>query len=334
MLAAANASVAGFLEYGVFMAKGALEAGVTSKTRFLPARKPFSRAVAARPAGRPTGSRRPRAAPRSVLRVRGGPEQSRCRSLLYLGQPLEGYDSPGDDTKAQIETYLKYFEDVEEDLWDHFGVDSTPLKSAYLEKWTKGGVEVRLFAWLLQRLEWLRLQQMDMVFMLCTIIFVGLWVRVHTGSCAYTGAAMGQILMSIPVTAFFYRAVLRFEYFAFLHLCSIFFVLGVGADDNFVLLDAWRQAKTDVPAVEDADETTLRRLVYAFSRTLEAVFNTSLTTAVAFLCLSASPLMPARAPRRDRSGGAATPRPRHGCIVLRDAAAATRTYRRVGAAKL
>ena len=105
---------------------------------------------------------------------------------------------------------------------------------------------------------------------------------------------MGQIMMSVPVTAFFYRQVFRFEYFAFLHLCSIFFVLGIGADDNFVILDAWKQSFTDVPAVEDPDETTLRRLLYAFSRTMEAVFNTSMTTAVAFLCLGWSPLMPVR----------------------------------------
>ena len=100
--------------------------------------------------------------------------------------------------------------------------------------------------------------------------------------------------MSVPITAFVYRFVFRFEYFAFLHLCSIFFVLGIGADDNFVLLDAWKQSFVDVPEVESPDETTLRRLLYSFSRTMEAVFNTSLTTAVAFLCLGLSPLMPVR----------------------------------------
>ncbi|KAH8058615.1 hypothetical protein JL722_5836 [Aureococcus anophagefferens] len=220
MVAAANSSVAGLLENGVYMENGALEAGLTTKTR----------------------------------------------SLLYVGQPLEGYDSTTDDTEAQLLKYLDFFGDVELDWWDLFGVEST----------------------------WLRMQEMDSVYMLFTILFVTFWVRIHTGSCAYTAACMAQILMSVPITAFVYRFVFRFEYFAFLHLCSIFFVLGIGADDNFVLLDAWKQSFVDVPEVESPDETTLRRLLYSFSRTMEAVFNTSLTTAVAFLCLGLSPLMPVR----------------------------------------
>ncbi|KAH8095328.1 hypothetical protein JL720_2621 [Aureococcus anophagefferens] len=214
MVAAANSSVAGLLENGVYMENGALEAGATTK---------------AEPA--------------------------------LVGQPLEGYDSTTDDTEAQLLKYLDFFGDVELDCG-----------------------------------EWLRMQEMDSVYMLFTILFVTFWVRIHTGSCAYTAACMAQILMSVPITAFVYRFVFRFEYFAFLHLCSIFFVLGIGADDNFVLLDAWKQSFVDVPEVESPDETTLRRLLYSFSRTMEAVFNTSLTTAVAFLCLGLSPLMPKVAP--------------------------------------
>ena len=33
---------------------------------------------------------------------------------------------------------------------------------------------------------------------------------------------------------------------------------------------------------------------YTFSRTMDTVFNTSLTTALAFLCLVLSPIMPVR----------------------------------------
>ena len=61
---------------------------------------------------------------------------------------------------------------VEEDLFDLFGVASTIIKSAYLEPWERGTVEFRCFAWLFQRLEWLRMQAMDSVFMLFTIVFV------------------------------------------------------------------------------------------------------------------------------------------------------------------
>ena len=40
-------------------------------------------------------------------------------------------------------------------------------------------MDFRCFAWLLQRLEWLRMQGMDSLYMLLTICFVGFWVRIH-----------------------------------------------------------------------------------------------------------------------------------------------------------
>ena len=253
MVAAANASTAGRLTHGMFMAKGAIETGLSPKTR----------------------------------------------SLLYVGAPLENFASTTDRTAEQYDTYQEYVEKVETKLMAHFGVAGSVVRSAYLEPWTRDGLEFKAFSYLLQRLEWLRLQEMDSLWMAITICFVALWIRVHTGSLKFAAAATLQILLSIPVTALIYRYIIGFEYFAFLHLCSIFVVLGIGADDNFVLLDAWRQASNDVPS---GDEAVLRRLLYAFDRARDAIFNTSLTTAVAFLCLGASPWRP----RARRATGAAS----------------------------
>ena len=61
MLSAANSSVAGLLQYGVFMQKGAIEAGTSYKTR----------------------------------------------SLLYLGQPIEGFKSETYKPKRQQKRYMK-----------------------------------------------------------------------------------------------------------------------------------------------------------------------------------------------------------------------------------
>ena len=129
MVQAANSSVMGYLENGIFMTHGTLETGRTAKTR----------------------------------------------SLVYVGMPLDGYESPSDEPEKQLQEYLKYYAAVEEDLFDLFGVASTIIKSAYLEPWERGTVEFRCFAWLFQRLEWLRMQAMDSVFMLFTIVFVAFW---------------------------------------------------------------------------------------------------------------------------------------------------------------
>merc|ERR1711968_341386 len=61
---------------------------------------------------------------------------------------------------------------------------------------------------------------------------------------------------------------------------------GVGADDVFVLVDAWKQSKK-----ENDKDYLLKRVSYSYHRTYRAVFNTSLTTAMAFVGTGISPLM-------------------------------------------
>lgn len=75
---------------------------------------------------------------------------------------------------------------------------------------------------------------------------------------------------------------------------AIFLVLGIGADDLFVMIDGWRQTELDVPQLpkEALEEWYHRRLAVAYSRTMQAVFNTSFTTAMAFISTAISPIMP------------------------------------------
>ena len=135
-LISTQASTAGRLAHGMFMAKGAIDTGLSPKTR----------------------------------------------SLLYVGAPLEGFASTTDRTAEQYDTYQEYVEKVEKKLMAHFGVSGSIVRSAYLQPWTRDGLEFKAFSYLLQRLEWLRLQEMDSLWMAITICFVALWIRVHTGS--------------------------------------------------------------------------------------------------------------------------------------------------------
>merc|ERR1711865_768724 len=78
-----------------------------------------------------------------------------------------------------------------------------------------------------------------------------------------------------------------------MHILAIFLVLGVGADDVFVLTDGWKQSVRDVVPVpgETKKERLVRRMTYAYGRTASAVFNTSFTTAMAFVSTAISPIM-------------------------------------------
>ena len=104
---------------------------------------------------------------------------------------------------------------------------------------------------------------------------------------------MLQILLSLPFAYTIYRFIFGIRAFSQMHILAIFLVLGVGADDIFVLTDAWHQSKRDVKQKPGAtvEEQLTRRMTYAYSRTAVAVFNTSFTTAMAFVSTGISPMM-------------------------------------------
>ncbi len=114
---------------------------------------------------------------------------------------------------------------------------------------------------------------------------------VHTWSVFIGGMGMLQILLSLPVTYTVYS--LFVPYFSQMHILATFLVLGVGADDVFVLTDGWKQSVRDVIPVpgETRRERLQRRMAYAYGRTASAVFNTSFTTAMAFVSTAISPIM-------------------------------------------
>ena len=105
---------------------------------------------------------------------------------------------------------------------------------------------------------------------------------------------MLQILVSLPLSLFIYRIVFWIPYFGPMQILVVFIILGIGADDVFVYSDAWHQSVEDVPreAGEAWPAHLKRRVAYAYSRALEAILNTSFTTAVAFFATATSSIMP------------------------------------------
>ena len=84
---------------------------------------------------------------------------------------------------------------------------------------------------------------------------------------------------------FVYKVVLRIEYFDFIHILAVFLILGIGADDVFVVFDAWTQSKIH-------HKTEIERLKFTVNRSAQSVFNTSFTTASAFIVTGVTPLVP------------------------------------------
>jgi hypothetical protein len=73
---------------------------------------------------------------------------------------------------------------------------------------------------------------------LCLIFAIMWW---HTGSLLITGLSFVQILSSVGVAYSVYTLVLRLGHFPWLNAVGIFIILGIGSDDVFVYMDAWKQ---------------------------------------------------------------------------------------------
>jgi predicted RND superfamily exporter protein len=100
-----------------------------------------------------------------------------------------------------------------------------------------------------------------------------------------------MIMVSFPITLVIYKLVMRVTNVSSLHLMVVFVVLGISADNIFVLWDAWRQS--DVYPQYTGNYN--KRMAYTFRRAYKSLLATSSTTAFAFMSNGFSSLMPVSA---------------------------------------
>ena len=62
----------------------------------------------------------------------------------------------------------------------------------------------------------------------------------HTKSLFISMTSMSMIVFSFPITLVLYRNIGQVTNVSALHLMVVFVVLGISADNIFVLWDAWR----------------------------------------------------------------------------------------------
>ena len=217
----------------------------------------------------------------------------RTRSMLSIGTPLNGFTDEKDRPKEQKDLYTAYFNTLEEELWANFGMKKAFLRSAYRDEAYTEDMKIEWFSIAMMNGEFGRMLDEDFLAPIGSILFVFCWIQVHTRSIFVGSLGMLQILLSLPFAYTIYRFIFGIRAFSQMHILAIFLVLGVGADDIFVLTDAWKQSKYDVKREEEDDDNAFyaRRMAFAYSRTSKAVFNTSFTTAMAFVSTGISPMM-------------------------------------------
>lgn len=117
----------------------------------------------------------------------------------------------------------------------------------------------------------------DTMYPAIAILIVLVVMCVYTRSMFITLMTMFAIISSLIVSYFLYRVVFSFDFFPFMNLTALIILVGIGADDAFVLCDVWNYTKLDKPNSEFSETVSVTLQHAALS-----MFVTSFTTAAAF----------------------------------------------------
>jgi len=230
---------------------------------------------------------------------------TRSRTFYSLGAPLSPYKDEADQPAMQRSKYMTFLKQIEDKYMDRFNMkyehfpNSMP-KSAYRTSAIEDGVKFEFYGLVVFNKEFERMMNGDLPMVSLAVLFVYGYITFHTGSFFLSSFALLQIILSLPVSYTVYKYVWGIPFFSQLHILAIFLVLGVGADDVFVLADAWKESYFTVKITDSGDvkasdimqlEYKRKRIQFAYERAAIAVFNTSFTTAMAFVSTGISPIM-------------------------------------------
>lgn len=127
----------------------------------------------------------------------------------------------------------------------------------------------------------------DMILALGSAIITALAIVVHTRSPFLTSVGLLQIVLSFPLSFFVYTFLGGLEFFPFLNFIGIFVVFALGADDIFVAVDKWKNARIKLGTQADTTAVAAKALPDAAG----SMFLTTLTTAVAFFGTAICPVV-------------------------------------------
>ena len=127
----------------------------------------------------------------------------------------------------------------------------------------------------------------DLNWVMLSIFIVLAFLAIVTRSFFITFIGIFEIIISFPVGLTVYYFVMNQPYATYLMYNALFIIMGIGADDIFVFMDAWKQSALQPPHISGSLET---RFAWAYNRAASAMLATSITTFVAFSCAAFSPI--------------------------------------------
>jgi len=127
----------------------------------------------------------------------------------------------------------------------------------------------------------------DMALALGSLTITVLAMGIHTRSVWLTTIGVLQIILSVPLSYFVYYFIVGLKFFPFLNFIGVFVAAALGADDVFVAVDKWKNARLENPSSSTQDIAAI-----ALPDAAAAMLLTTSTTAVAFFATTICPVTP------------------------------------------
>ena len=142
----------------------------------------------------------------------------------------------------------------------------------------------------------------DLKWTVGSFVWTATLTLVNTGSAFLTVGGMTLVVASLPAAHFLYVYGVGVTWMGVLNFLGVFIILGIGADDIFIILDFWRQSASrelhcaDDLALDGSDylDDAIDRMHWTIRTSQYVVSMTSLTTAASFACNLASQIAPIR----------------------------------------
>ena len=194
------------------------------------------------------------------------------RTQIKLGGPMFGFNNWQDDNRKQKQL-----------MKDIYLKEAEVLLLKTMQEWkldSKNNLNLLYNNGLLFGDETSSTILGDLLLTVGSLAFIFVIMVLHTGSFFLAGCGLLQVLLSFPVALCLYSVVFRIKLFGVLQVAGIFIILGIGADDIFILTDALKQLKIKKTngTIMSRDE----RFARAFNSSFTTMLTTSMTTSFAF----------------------------------------------------
>lgn len=193
------------------------------------------------------------------------------RAVFAFATPFPGFQDSEDRFIEQMELYTEFVRSIRDNVLFENNAADIDVRIVFLEDILLSDLfNALVFS--------------DTIFALVAVVALFLYMWFHTGSLFLSLSAIFHILLSWSWAVFVYLFIFQISTFPFLNVLGVYIVLGIGADDVFIYLDAWKQSKK----IKAVNATTETRMAWTFSKASTAMLITSLTTAVAFIINASS----------------------------------------------